>query len=313
MTGASPSSPAAGAALRARASGLLAMLYRDVWALVAIVILLLVLSGAILGPLLLSESATRMNLSMRNAPPFTLSSGFLYVLGGDTLGRPVLARVLYASQTTLMITGTAVALSLTFGTILGLIAGYYERTAGLMIMRFADLILSFPTLLLAIVLLYVLQPGSGTVIAVLALSRMPLYIRTVRAEVLEVRQRLFVVAARALGASSIRIILRHILPVVGPTLLILATLEFALVMLAESSLTFLGLGVQSPTTTWGLMVAEGRSYLTSAWWLSFWPGLCIVLVTMSLTVLSNWIRLVADPRQRWRLEGPGAKPAGGRR
>ncbi len=123
-----------------------------------------------------------------------------------------------------------------------------------------------------------------------------------RAEVLEVRERMFVQAAQVMGASNVRIIFRHILPVILPTLLTIATLDFAFVMLAESALSFLGIGIQPPEITWGLMVAQGKQYLANAWWLAFWPGLAIILTTLSLNLLSNWLRIALDPAQRWRLE-----------
>jgi peptide/nickel transport system permease protein len=140
------------------------------------------------------------------------------------------------------------------------------------------------------------------VVLVLAITRVPIYIRTTRAEVLEVRERMFVTAARVMGASSLRIIWRHILPTVLPTLTTVATLEFALVMLSESTLSFLGLGIQPPAFSWGLMVAQGQNYLGSAWWLAFWPGLAITLTATALNLLANWLRIVSDPVQRWRLD-----------
>jgi peptide/nickel transport system permease protein len=127
--------------------------------------------------------------------------------------------------------------------------------------------------------------------------------------VLEVRERMFVQAAQVMGASTGRIIFRHILPIILPTLVTIATLDFAFVMLAESSLSFLGIGIQPPEITWGLMVSQGRSYLTTAWWLSFFPGLAIILTTLSLNLLSNWMRIALDPTQRWRLEMGARKNA----
>ena len=155
--------------------------------------------------------------------------------------------------------------------------------------------------------LYILGPSVPNLIIVLAITRIPVYLRTTRAEVLEIRERMFVQAARVMGASDRRILFRHILPVVLPTLVTIATLDFAFVMLAESSLSFLGIGIQAPEITWGLMVSQGRQYLTTAWWLSFWPGLAIILTTLSLNLLSNWLRIALDPAQRWRLEMRGRK------
>lgn len=175
------------------------------------------------------------------------------------------------------------------------------------ILRLGDVIMSFPSLLLAVIVLYMLDPSVFNIIIVLAITRIPVYLRTARAEVLEVRERMFVQAAKVMGASDLRIVFRHILPVVLPTLLTIATLDFAFVMLAESSLSFLGIGIQPPEITWGLMVSQGRPYLTNAWWLSFWPGLAIILTTLSLNLLSNWMRIALDPVQRWRLEMGGRK------
>ena len=136
---------------------------------------------------------------------------------------------------------------------------------------------------------------------------MPIYMRTARAEVLEIRERLFVSAAISMGASNLRIIFKHIAPLTIPTLITIATLDFAFVMLGESALSFLGVGIQPPEVTWGLMVAQGRNYLQIAWWLAFFPGLIIMLVALSLNLLSSWLRIVLDPRQRWRLENIGDK------
>jgi peptide/nickel transport system permease protein len=206
-----------------------------------------------------------------------------------------------------MIAAAAVICSSVIGALLGLVAGYSSPRVSNVIMRLADVIMSFPSLLLAVIVLYMLAPSVGNIVIVLAITRIPIYLRTTRAEVLEIRQRMFVQAAQVMGASSMRIVFRHILPMVIPTLVTIATLDFAFVMLAESSLSFLGIGIQPPEVTWGLMVAQGKQYLTNAWWLAFWPGLAIILTTLSLNLLSNWMRIVLDPVQRWRLEIGGKK------
>ncbi|WP_421952365.1 ABC transporter permease [Pelagibacterium sp.] len=278
------------------------MLGRDKFALVSAVFLLVVIVCAIIGPALLGDLATSQNLRGRNSPPFDLSRGWIFVLGGDSLGRPMLARLVVAAQSTMMVAAGAVALALSVGALFGLIAGYMGKTVSQVIMRLADVIMSFPSLLLAVVVLYVLGPSIPNMILVLAITRIPIYLRTTRAEVLEVRERMFVQAAVVMGASHSRIVTRHILPVIAPTLVTIATLDFAFVMLAESSLSFLGIGIQPPSITWGLMVSQGRPYLNTAWWLSFWPGLMIVLTALSLNLLSNWMRVALDPAQRWRLE-----------
>jgi peptide/nickel transport system permease protein len=295
-------SPIAGTPSKGAFRTVLGMLWRDKFATAAVIFLLIAILCAILGPALLGEAATRQNLRGRNAPPFALEQGWLMVLGADALGRPLLARIIVAAQNTLMIAAGAVALSATIGACLGLVAGYGPRWAGTAIMRLADVIMSFPSLLLAVIVLYMLSPSVGNVILVLAITRIPIYLRTTRAEVLEIRERMFVQAAQVMGASSFRIVFRHILPMVIPTLVTIATLDFAFVMLAESALSFLGIGIQPPEITWGLMVAQGKQYLANAWWLAFWPGLAIILTTLSLNLLSNWLRIALDPAQRWRLE-----------
>ena len=297
-----PLSPTAAPAERGPLRTVLGMLWRDKFATAAVVFLLIVILCALLGPALLGEAAVKQNLRGRNLPPFTLGQGWLMVLGADALGRPLLARIVVAAQNTLMIAAGAVLLSASIGALLGLVAGYGPKWAGTVIMRLADVIMSFPSLLLAVLVLYMLSPSVGNVILVLAITRIPVYLRTTRAEVLEIKERMFVQAAQVMGASSTRIVFRHILPMVIPTLVTIATLDFAFVMLAESSLSFLGIGIQPPEITWGLMVAQGKQYLANAWWLAFWPGLAIILTTLSLNLLSNWLRIALDPAQRWRLE-----------
>jgi peptide/nickel transport system permease protein len=278
------------------------MLWHDKFALVAAIVLLLIVAGAIAGPELLGDVAGKQNLRGRNAEPFDLARGWAFVLGADALGRPILPRIILAARNTLLIASAAVAFAMVAGATLGLIAGYTSRAASQIIMRLADVIMSFPSLLLAVIVLYMLAPSVGNLVIVLAVTRIPVYLRTARAEVLEIRERMFVQAARVMGASSGRVVFRHILPIIVPTLVTIATLDFAYVMLAESSLSFLGIGIQPPQITWGLMVAQGRPYLDSAWWLSLWPGAMIVLTTLSLNLLSSWMRTALDPVQRWRLE-----------
>lgn len=281
---------------------MLSLLWRDKLATIAVIFLIVMLCCAIFGPILLGDSAQRINLRGRNAPPFSLDRGWLYVLGADTLGRSILARILVGSRNTLAVAGTAVMIALVVGGMLGLFAGFRGGRLSNFILRVADVVMSFPSLLLALVVLYVLGTSVLNVVLVLAITRIPLYLRTARAEVLEVRERMFVAAARVLGASQKRLLWRHIAPTVLPTLITLATLDFALVMLSESSLSFLGLGIQPPEISWGSMVAEGRNYLANAWWISFWPGLAITLTTMSVNLVSEWMRIINDPQQRWRLE-----------
>jgi len=283
------------------------LLLADKFALCAAIFLIIIIIMAILGPTLLGELATKQNLRGRNLAPFMWDRDWFMWLGADALGRPLLPRIVVATQNTIFVAAGAVAISAIVGTLLGLVAGFSSERVSQIIMRLADVIMSFPSLLVAVIVLYILGSSILNLMVVLSVTRIPVYLRTTRAEVLEIRQRMFVQAARVMGASSKRILFRHILPVVLPTLTTLATLDFAYVMLAESALSFLGIGIQPPEITWGLMISQGRQYLTNAWWLSFWPGLAIIITTLSLNLLSNWLRIALDPVQRWRLEMKGPK------
>lgn len=277
-------------------------MFQDTGATLALGFLMLVLLCALIGPALVGDLAEKPNFRARNMAPFSLEQGWAFILGADTLGRSILARLIVAAQTTMGVAAFAVLCSLILGGALGLIAGYSKGPIGTAILRATDIVMSFPSLLLALIVLYSLGPSVTNLVIVLAITRIPIYLRTTRAEVMEIRQRMFVSAAEALGASHARMIFRHIAPMVIPTLLTIGAIDFATVVLAESSLSFLGLGVQSPDFTWGSMVATGRGYLANAWWVAFWPGLAILLTTLSLNILSGWWRTWSDPHQRWRLE-----------
>ncbi|MCO5139070.1 MULTISPECIES: ABC transporter permease [unclassified Shinella] len=288
-----------------RRSGLatvLALLWADKFATLAALFLLLLTVTCLVGPSLVGDAAGGINFAGRNTPP-QFGKGFLYILGGDNLGRSLLARIMVGAQATMGVAVAAVVTSLAVGALLGLIAGYRGGLVSDVIMRLTDMIMSFPSLLTALVVLYVLGPSVGNLVIVLAITRIPVYLRTTRAEVMEARSRVFVTAAIAMGASPARVLLRHIVPIVLPTLLTIAAVDFATVIITESGLSFLGLGIQAPDFTWGSMVATGRNYIASAWWLSFWPGLAITLTALSLNILASWLRIVTDPQQRWRLEG----------
>lgn len=281
------------------------LLLADPLAVAATLWLAVVLLGVVLGLTALGDAAEAMNLRARNLPPFDLSQGWINLLGTDSLGRPMLARLMVAAATSLSIALASVLASLTIGGAIGVVAGYFGGWASAILMRLGDIILSFPLLLLALVVLFLLGPSLVNLVLVMAITRIPVYARVARAEVLELRERLFVDAARSLGASAPHILRLHILPLVLPTLLTVASINLAIVMLFESGLSFLGLGVQPPGTSWGLMVAQGRGYLAQAWWLACFPGLAIMLTTMAFNILSSWWRTASDPAQRWRLERGG--------
>ena len=189
----------------------------------------------------------------------------------------------------------------TIGTLLGLIAGYYRGPVDDVIMRLVDLQMGFPSLLLALFVLYVVGGGVLNVILVLAVTRWMVYARVTRGLVLSHRENVFVEAARASGCSDRRIIFRHLAPNLISPIVVLATLEVAYMILTEASLSFLGLGIQPPQSSWGLMLSQGRQYITTAWWLVTFPGLAILFTALSLNLVATWARSATDPAQRWRL------------
>jgi peptide/nickel transport system permease protein len=205
------------------------------------------------------------------------------------------ARIVVAAQTTVGIALVATTLSMTCGGLIGVWVATQGGWASAIVMRLVDVIMSFPSLLMALVVLYVLGPSPANIVLVLAITRLPIFIRTARSQALEIKERPFVKSARVTGAGTLHIARKHVVPLVLPTVLTVASLEFAFIILAESALSFLGVGVQPPGMTWGLMVSQGRAYLASAWWLSFWPGLAIMLTALSANILANQFRLESDP------------------
>jgi peptide/nickel transport system permease protein len=230
------------------------------------------------------------DLSLRNLPPMAHSEGGVHLLGTDALGRDELSRLMLGGQISLTVGVASVLVSGLIGTAIGLIAGYYRGWFDDVVMRFVDLQMSVPSLLIALLVLYLAGPSFLNVVVVLAVTRWMVYARVSRGLMLSLREVLFVEAARALGASNLRIIVRHLLPNLLAPILVLATLELAVMMLTEASLSFLGLGIQPPESSWGLMLAEGREYLTSAPWLVAVPGLAILFTTLSVNIIATWLR-----------------------
>jgi peptide/nickel transport system permease protein len=271
----------------------------------------LVLS-AVFAPWVAPHDPERGGLMLRNKPPMTAAAdgGFPYVLGTDPLGRDELSRLIYGARISLAVGFASVLLSGAFGVVLGLIAGYYRGGIDDIIMRLVDLQMGFPSLLTALVVLYALGGGVWKVILVLAVTRWMVYARVTRSFVLSQRESVYVEAARSVGCDDRRIIFRHIVPNLLSPLIVLATLEVATTILTEASLSFLGLGIQPPQSSWGLMLAEGRGYITTAWWLVTFPGVAILLTAISLNLLAGWARAVTDPVTRWQYLRPKSARAG---
>jgi peptide/nickel transport system permease protein len=266
--------------------------------LLLITVLLLL---AAFGPLLDLPDPTRTNLRARMTAPTISWTGLgAYPLGTDQLGRDILSRIVAGSRVTLAVAGAAVILGGIVGTLLGLVAGYFGGIVDRLLMRLADIQLAVPLMLLALMVIAALGPSLQNLIMVLALVSWVRYARIVRGQVLAVREREFVQSARAIGASSPRIILRHILPNVLTPAVVVATLELARVIVLEAGLSFLGLGVQPPNPSWGRMLAEGRTYISSAWWIITFPGLALMLTVLSVNLLGDWLRDHFDPRLKLR-------------
>jgi len=266
-------------------------------AIVGAVLLSAFVIMALIGPLLAPYNPREQHLIDRLLPPSWSEEGdSAYLLGTDQLGRDVFSRLLHGSRVALSVGLFATSLALGIGVIVGLISGYYGGWFDTISMRLLEIVISVPNTILYLTILGAFGPSLGLLIAVIGLFGWTTSARVVRGEVLALRKRDYVEATRALGQRSILIVFRHILPnVLGP-IVVVGTLKVASIIILEASLSFLGYGVQPPAVTWGQMLADGRRFVTSAWWLATLPGLAITLLTLSLLFLGNWLRDVFDPR-----------------
>ncbi|MGH3751081.1 MAG: ABC transporter permease, partial [Micromonosporaceae bacterium] len=264
---------------------------------IAVATLALLLLAAVFAPWLAPASPDAQHLVERLRPP-AWSSGSApgSLLGTDELGRDVLSRLIYGARVSLLVALMATVLSCVVGTLLGLASGYLGGWLENLVMRLADVQLGIPSLLLALAIIAALGPGLWRLIVVLGLTGWVVYARVVRAEVLTLKRREFVVAAEAIGVRRPVIVLRHLLPNVVAPVATIATLQVAAVIILESSLSYLGLGVPPSTPTWGSMLAAGQLHLGTAWWIAVLPGLAIMLTTVSLNVVGDLLRDVSDPK-----------------
>jgi peptide/nickel transport system permease protein len=262
---------------------------------------------ALAAPLIAPHDPNQTNLAARLLPPFSAASssggGARYLLGTDDLGRDVLSRVLYGARVSLAVAAVAVIASGAGGVALGLIAGWRRGWLGIVIMRIADIALSVPFFLIAILVVAVLGPSLVNVVICLAMVRWPRYTRITYATVLETRERGFVRGVVALGAPGRWIVLRHILPEVAPLAVVVGTLELGLMVIFEASLSFIGLGVQPPTASWGTMLSEGQQYVATSWWLATFPGVALFGLVLAVNMLGDAVRDRLDPTQRVRKQG----------
>ncbi|MCE8019147.1 ABC transporter permease [Halomonas sp. MCCC 1A11036] len=266
-------------------------------------ILGILLVGGIASAILLSgwlfpSGGSDINLSMRLVPPMTEPA---YPLGTDPLGRDLLARVVIGGEISLKVGVYSALGAVVIGIVMGLISGYYGGVIDMLVMRFADVQLALPFILLAITFIAVIGGGLTNMIILLIISQWVQYARLVRGSVLSLKDREFILSAKAIGVRDARILFQHLLPnLIGPVI-VLMTLNVANNILLESSLTFLGLGVDPSVPSWGGMLAEGRTYLQTAWWVSVFPGLAILLTVLGLNLLGDWLRDTLDPTGRTSL------------
>ncbi len=266
-------------------------------ALFGVAVVILVIATAVAAPLISPFDPIEQDIGNRLKPPgWTDGSGARHLLGTDHLGRDLLARVIFGARPALLVGAAAVVISGVLGMAMGLISGYFGGRSDDVIMRLADIQLAFPFILLAIAVIGVLGPSLPTIIAVIGVSSWVVYARVVRGAVLSLREREFVQAALALGGRDGRVVVRHILPNALTPWLVVATLDMARVIVIESALSFLGLGVQPPTPTWGGMLADGRVYISTAWWLATFPGLAILATVLGINLFGDGLRDTLDPR-----------------
>jgi len=270
---------------------------RDVAALAGLAVVVAAVIVAMLAPALAPSDPIKNSLLDRLTPPMWTDGGSpKHPLGTDTLGRDVASRLIYGARVSLVVGFAAVAIAGLIGVVLGLMSGFYRGWLDDVLMRLGDIQLAFPVLVLAVAVLAVLGANMINLIIVLAVTGWITYARIVRGETLSLREREFVDAARALGARDGWILVRHILPNVLPPIVVVATFSVARVIIAEASLSFLGLGLPAPAPSWGAMLDEGRNYITTGWWLALFPGVAILVVVLGINVVGDWLRDVLDPR-----------------
>lgn len=276
------------------------LVFRSLWrnplALAGGVVAIVAVLVALGAPWMAPHDPLRQQITLRLKPPPWMPGGeSRFLLGTDHLGRDILSRIVYGSRVAVVVGVAAVGFSGLLGLTIGLVSGYFGGLVDVLLMRVLDIQLSIPFILLALAIIGILGPSLPNIVAVLAVTGWVVYARVIRAEVLSLRTREFVMAVEALGGSHTRILVRHILPNVMSSMVVMATLEVARMMIIESALSFLGLGVRPPIPSWGTMLAEGRVYLNTAWWLATFPGLAILVTVLGINLFGDWLRDVLDP------------------
>ncbi len=276
-------------------------LLRSPGALFGVPVVLLVIVTALFAPYVSPHDPFEQNLSLRLQPPFWEEGGELSrPLGTDQFGRDLFSRIILGGRASIIVGVSAVLLSALLGIPIGLIAGYSRGRVDEVIMAIADVQYSFPFIFLALVLSYLLGPSLRNTVLALGFAGWVTYARVTRGEVLSIRERDYILAARAIGCSTTRTIVRHVLPQVVTPLIVVGTLQTAWMIVVEASLSYLGMGVQPPTPSWGNILAEGRLHILNSWWYATFPGIAITITVLGLNMLGDWLRDVLDPRSRLR-------------
>jgi len=267
--------------------------------IVPVAVLLIVVIMAIFAPLLAPYPYDQINMTDRFMPPFFMEEGSTsHILGTDNMGRDIMSRAIYGAQISLSVAAMVIAITASIGTALGIVSGYVGGRTDAFLMRVTDISLAFPAILIALLLAASIGPGYWTVVIAISILGWAPYARLIRGEALKLREADFVAQARIIGASPIRIMLKHIFPNIMNPLIIMVTLSVGMVILTEAILSYLGAGIPPPAASWGNMVNDGRTYIDTAWWISFFPGAAIGLVVLAGNFLGDWLRDKLDPRLR---------------
>ena len=269
------------------------------WPLFPTIVLAALVFAALFAPYLAGHDPREGDITRKSIPPIWMERGtWEHPLGTDRFGRDVLSRIIYGTRISLAVSLIAIGVAGTVGTAVGLISGYHGGVVDAILMRLTDIGLSLPTILIAVVLVAVSEPSFRNVVFVITLLLWPRFARQIRGETLAIKEQEYVALAVVAGRSSSWIISRHIFPNVVPTLLVVCTLQVGYVILLEGSLSFLGVGVPPPNPAWGLMIADGRGFLATAWWISLFPGLAMLLTVLAVNLLGDWLRDRLDPKLR---------------
>jgi len=286
---------------------LLIDLINDRVALLGTIGLVILLSVTLAAPLVAPYDPAQQSLRERLSPPTWVEGGRPgHLLGTDQLGRDVLSRIMFGARTSMAVGFIVVSITACFGTLLGVISGYYGGKVDQIIMRWVDIQTAFPGLLVAITIITMIGPSLRNLIIVLSINGWMIFARIVRGITLSLREQVFVRAAQVTGCRNGRIIFVHVLPnLISPSLTI-GVMELARIILAEAALSFLGLGIQPPGSSWGLILAQGRDYMVKAWWLVAFPGIAIAMTVLFINMVAGWLRSVSDPQQRFKLKAGSA-------